>query len=134
MAPRPETADRHRKAVLWPVSVAGVTADGTRVISSTPIQLDVRWQTGETEALDPQGAPIAVDATVVVDQVITTGGIMWLGALLDLPGTANPLERWPTGDIMQVITFNESYDIKGRVPRRVVGLMRLSDTFPTTGT
>ena len=134
MSPNTTTSGRHQKAVLFPASVAGSTADGTRIVSATPAELDVRWETGKAEALDPQGVPIAVDALVVVDRTITIGGIMWEGALSDLPGTASPIDRWPTSDIMQVITYNKTPDVKGRKFRHVVGLMRLSDTMPTTGT
>ncbi len=114
-----ETSSRRQQAVLW-------TANGTdnygELKVDASIQIEVRWETGQKEALDPQGNTVALDSTVIVDRVIPIGSIMWLGEKKDL---ADP----PVG-LRQVIDYSEVPDVKGREFRRVVSLMKHSDELP----
>lgn len=115
-----ETTARHQKAVLWAFNSYDNYGD---VKVDAAVQITVRWRTGQKEALDADGNTIALDSTVVVDQVIAVGSIMWLGALKDLPDT-------PT-NLRQVVDYKGIPDIKGRNFRRVVSLMKYSNELPT---
>lgn len=119
-----ETAFRCQTAVLW-------EADGYDDYGSpkvlAPVELNVRWEEVQTEALDAKGNTIAIDAVVVVDRVIAEGSIMWQGKLDDIPGTTGI----PTdGNLKQVIKYSDIPDIKARYCRRLVYLMRWSDVLP----
>lgn len=116
--PAPETNARHQKAVLWPFT--GVNNHGAPTVGD-PEQIIVRWVHSKRETLDPQGNTIALDATVIVDEDIAIGSEMWLGELEDWYGTGTAPDD---SEVMTVKTFNKTPDIKGRVFRRELGLMR----------
>lgn len=120
--PSPELSNRLQKAVLW--SFSGYDAYGQPAVSSTPIELHVRVQDGESEAQDPQGNTHTIDGTVVVDRIIELGSILWIGALADLPMDGSPM------DLLHVKTFNGTPDLKNRVSQRMVGIMRYKGTLP----
>jgi hypothetical protein len=120
--PAPELNGRHQKAVLW--EKVGLDNYGNPTLDASPVEIVVRWEEGRSESIDDNGNPIGVDAQVIVAQEIPVGSIMWRGALANLP---NP----PTG-LKQVISYNETPDIKGRVTFRKVSLVRYSETLPTT--
>ena len=125
--PAPEIFHRHQKAVLW--AFDHYDDDGQPVVSSTAVEIDVRWEKTRREVVGPQGVPIATDATVAVDQDIAIGSLMWEGSINDIPGTSEV----PESDLYQVINFQKVPDIKNRYIRRVVTLMRFNDTLPTSG-
>ncbi len=127
--PAQELSHRFQDAVLWPragydnygqATVHGavdlVAAEGT----------GVRWVTTNAEALDPQGNTITLDAKAIVDRRIDIGSLMFLGAYDELCGTGEGNEG-----LMQVKTYQEAQDVKGRVVAKEVGLMRFRDSFPT---
>ena len=122
--PALESLDRKQKAAYWEAYTAANQLDnyGQRNVKS-PVELKVRWVEGQREMLDAQGNSIAVDATAVVDRVIPLGSILWLGALADVP---NPITQ-----LHEVISRENTPDIKGRNMRRTVGLKRFRDALPT---
>lgn len=123
-----ETAHRPQKALLW--SVQGVNDRGNPTVDrGNPTELDVWWATGRTEALDPQGNTVAIDAAVVVDRHVPVGSAMWLGSEAEWLGSGTGSAGEAT-EVMQVVTYNEAPDLKGRNYRRVVGLIRYGDSLP----
>lgn len=122
-----ETMDRYQVAVLWPKT--GTNRNGQPIVSPTPVQIRVRWDDQQAERLDPQGNTIRIDATVVVDREIEVGSIMYKGSISDFAGTGSDEE--PAG-LMLVKSYDETPDIKKRFKRRVVTLMRYTDSLPTS--
>ncbi len=119
--PSLETACLNQKAVLW--NATGFDRNGEPTIeSATGDEIDVRWETGQREAIDPNGNVIAVDEVVVVDRAITIGSVLFKGPEDDLAS--------PPVSLKQVVTYSETPDIKGRKFRRVVGLIRYSNELP----
>jgi hypothetical protein len=122
--PALETEGRLQKAVYW--AKTGHSADGEATIAA-PVELEVRWNNKQRVAINAQGTPVAVDAVVVVAQEIIVGSTMWLGELADWYGTGS------AGDdsgVMEVLTYNETPDLKKRNYRRTVGLVFYKDTLP----
>lgn len=117
--PSIETACLNQKAVLWAAN--GFDRDGEPKVDAAE-EIDVRWETGQREAIDPQGNVIAVDEVVVVDRAIIVGSVMFKGPEDDLAS--------PPTNLKQVVTYNETPDVKGRKFRRVVGLVRYSNELP----
>ncbi len=115
-----ETTELNQTAVLWPAN--GVDNYGEYKVDD-PVQINVRWEEGQREALDSNGNPIGVDALVVVDQVIAVGSIMWEGLLEDVAS--------PPVNLKQVVNFTAIPDLKGHEVRRTVLLIRYSNELPT---
>lgn len=113
-----ERTDRLQLAVLWPATSKS-NRYGTFVVGS-PVEIKVRWIDTQSQALDPQGNVITVDATAVVGIDIPIGSQMWLGSAASLPGTG----YMPEVGLMEVKTFNRTSDIKNRNRRRTVGMIR----------
>lgn len=116
-----EKMDRHQTAVLWPS--IGFDEYGQPDVGD-PIQIIVRWNTRRMETVDAKGNTIALDALVIVDRQIAIGSDMWLGALADWYGTGS---AGNDDEVMQVKTYEETLDIKGRSARHIVGLMYKGD-------
>lgn len=119
-----ERTDRREKALLWAAN--GVNTHGQVTVASTPSEIVVRWATKRRTVVDAKGNAIGVDATVVVNQEIEIGSIIWLGSLDDAAGST------PTSDLMEVRTYDETPDIKNRHRRREVTVARYNDTLPTS--
>lgn len=122
--PTPEVAYLRQKAVLWP---ARFYDDYGQPKIDSSVEIKVRWITKRSETLDPQGNTVQLDATVVVDRDIAIGSTMWLGKLADWYGTGSGGDA---SEVMQVVTFAKTPDLKGRAIRREVGLMRFRDSLP----
>ena len=118
--PSPEESDRRQKAVLW--AAEGHDNSGNPKVNAA-IEIDVRWQTKKSEAIDANGNPVASNATVAVDRVIAIESIMWLGALGAVAS--------PPVNLMKVIDYAEVPDVKARKFRRVVLLAKYSNELPT---
>jgi len=114
-----ETDDLCQEAVLWVAN--GVDNSGEYKVDAA-VEINVRWETSGKEGVDALGNEIIVDSLVVVDQMIPTGSIMWLGELDDLPDTLVDLRR--------VASYTEVPDIKGQEIRRTVALTRYHDELP----
>ena len=124
--PQLETDCLFNKAVLWMADANVFDGYGEHKVTASKVQLSVRWEERNTEAIDPNGNTIAVDALVVVDRAITIGSIMWQGCIIDVAAT--PV------NLYEVVTRNDVPDIKNRNTRRVVGLKRYSNELPATTT
>lgn len=120
-----ETDLRYQKAVLW--SASGYDDYG-QVKVSAPVEIGVRWTNKRSEALDPQGNTIAVDASVVVGfSDIPIGSKLWLGSLSSWYGTGSGGQD---DEVMEVVTSSKGRDIKNRGIRRTLGLKKFQDSSP----
>ena len=117
--PAIEQSDRHQKAVLWPAN--GYDNNGRPTVGS-PKEIRVRWLTNQTRVQDAQGNTISIDGTAIVDLKIAVGSQMWLGELEDWLGVGS---GGTDNEMMEVKTYADTPDIKGRFTMRTVGLMRL---------
>jgi hypothetical protein len=117
--PSIETACRFQKAVLYVAN--GFAADGEETVAAG-VSIDVRVEIGKREALDATGNVIAVDMVLVVDRAIPIGSIVWIGNINNIAS--------PPVDLLEVKTYREVPDVKGRNFRRVIDLMRHSNTLP----
>lgn len=117
--PAQEQAFLPHKAVLW----AWFSTDqfGQPVVSSTPVEIDVRWTTKRTTAYAPDGSPVTLDATAVVDRFVAIGSEMWLGELASWYGTGSAGDD---SEVCVVRTYSETADLKGREVTYTVGLMK----------
>lgn len=123
--PPVEEMDRNDEAVLWPL--VGYSRRVEPVLG-VPRQIYVRWVGKQSRTLTPTGNTIALDATVVVDEDIPMGSILWKGAIEDLIGTGSFTS--PTDSLFQVKAVNSTDDLRGRFARRSCGLMRFSGRLP----
>lgn len=121
--PAPELDSRYQCAQLW--RAVGVD-EYSNVKVSPREELKVRWENKSIEITDPRGIPIRVDAYIHSICEIATDSIMWLGKFSDMP-----LETEDIPGLMQVVVYNYTPDIKGRVVRRTYGLIRFKDRLPT---
>lgn len=119
-----ETDDLDHKAVLW--ALAGYDRYGRPKVGA-PEEVDVRWTWRRSEALDPQGNTVSLDADVAVDRKIKPGSKMWKGELADWYGTGSAGDD---SELMEVVTYAEADDLKARETRRQVGLKRYQDKPP----
>lgn len=123
--PSIERRERFQKAVLWE-KTDGFDDYGRPRVSS-PVQIHVRWKYVRKQSVNKEGVPIAVDATVVVDRYIPEGSILWLGELIDWVGTgSNDNEN----QLMEVLTFHNTPDIRNRHTRRTVDLAFYKSVLP----
>jgi len=126
--PHIETLYLNQKALLW---AANGKDNYGEVKVDDKVQINVRWEKGDTEGLDALGNKITVNSLVVVDREIAVGSILWKGTMDDyLSG------EYGTGDdqsveLEQVVNYSETPDIKARSFRRVVFTVRYSKELPT---
>lgn len=120
-----ETTSLIHKAVLWK-STSRLTRDGRKKVEA-PIQIKCRWEKVRRQSINGAGAIVGTVATVVVDREAPDGSILWLGELDDWYGTGSGHDE---GELMEVVSYEEVSDIKGRNVRREVGLVRGNDTLP----
>jgi len=121
--PRLATNKLDQDAVLY-AAADGDTLNsvGERTLAAG-VDLSVRWEERQKEALDGQGNTITLDATAIVGQEILIGSLLWHGALADLPS--------PVTDLYKVVTRSTIPSIRGDQTRRVLGLQRYSDSLPS---
>lgn len=114
-------AGRWQKAVLW--NASGYNDYGElKVTSATGTELRVRWEDKKSIIQDPLRGPIEIDAVVYVGQAIAVGSVMWKGQLNDYTGAE---QKW------EVVRYEETPDLRGRDPVRLVYLRRLSAELPS---
>jgi hypothetical protein len=127
--PALETSDLLQSAVLWPFS-GSYDPYGQPTVAA-PVAVEVRWVDKRMEALDPKGDTITVDGFAIVDRHVDVGSLMWLGCpdgLVTEEDVVPPKHNW--GSLVQVKTYNNTPDVRGREQRRKVGLMRWKDELP----
>ena len=122
-----ETMDRPQTAVLWPY--ASTNELGQPVVGSPIQDILVQWDDDSAEVKDKQGNVITVDATCFADRVIAIGSIMRYGSYSDWQGTGSGAT--PTG-LMEVVSEDVCFDLKGRNRVFFYGLMRWNDVLPTS--
>lgn len=120
-----ETMDLTESAVLW--GFAGSNGYGEPTVAA-PVEIPARWVYKQREVTGPNGDPQAIDAQLVVKQDVDVGSIVWEGTLDDLPGTGT--DYTPTSGILEVVSIDRAKDIKGRVVRRTLNLVRYTDSLP----
>jgi hypothetical protein len=118
--PAPERDHRHQKTVLW----SFVTTDKNgQPLVAPPRQLnETGWMTGIRESIDQSANPIAISATVDVNEEIPIFSIMRLGALTDVPS--------PPNNLHQVVDIKITPDVKGREIKYTVMLSRWQKPLP----
>lgn len=121
--PPVETVDFLHYAVLW--RRTGQNRFGKPIIA-VPSQIRCRWIESTQEKVDAQGNTITISGQVYVNTDIPIGSLMWKGKLLDLLGT----DQHPSGNVMQVISFSSTPDLKGRNHRKMATIARYMDTLP----
>ena len=125
--PPPETFHRHQRMLMWEKVRNNRYGDP---IVTDPIELMVRWEDGQKDMRKPDGTYVTVDATVVVDRAVPVGSNVWLApnklysALEQYLGSGSGNEDH---DMMQVVIYDYTPDIKNRVTRRVLGVARFKE-------
>lgn len=120
--PQPERSYRRQDAVLWEAS-GNVDSYGVPLLEA-PVDIKVRWNKVRAQARDQAGNPTNIDATVVVDRVVPVGSRMWLGTHEDFLGTGS---SGGTTEVMEVVRYEETPDVKARASRKMVYLARYKD-------
>ena len=115
-----ETMSRRQKATLWAAGTESTSIGRKKVLPS--VEISVRWEDKEQDALNAEGETIRVDSLVVVDRDVAVGSLMWLGEKADWTTSA--------GNLREVLSFSKVPNIKGTRFRRTVGLIRYSDDLP----
>ncbi len=115
------------KAVLW--KRVGTDKNSRPIVSSTPEEIECRWDGRSRIVYNAQGEPIAVDATAVVDREIAEGSALVRGKIDDLPGTG----QTPVRNVMEVASYDFTDDLRGMETHREIGMVRSADTLPRTG-
>lgn len=115
-----ETTGRKQKATLWAAGTESTSIGQKKVLAA--VEIDVRWEEKQQDALNEQGETIRVDALVVVGQDIAVGSLMWLGELADWSAA--------TGNLKEVVAFSKIPSLKGTRFRRTVSLVRYSESLP----
>ncbi len=122
-----ETMDRHQTAVLW--NKVGDDSYG-EPLHGDPEEIQVRWTYKRTQIVDAKGNSVGIDAQAVVNQEIIAGSQMYLGSLSFWTGTGSADEDV---EVMEVVAYNYTSDIKNRNVRRTVMLRRFRASLPDAG-
>jgi hypothetical protein len=117
--PAIEGQSRYQKAVLWAIAAED---DYGKPKVLVPREILVRWNDKLAEGNNPLEEVVGYDATAVVNEDIAIGSILWLGEVVHLPSTLT--------NLMKVVSFNSTPDIKNRCRMRTIGMVRFMDTLP----
>lgn len=123
--PALEVSDLKQKAVLWVRT--GYDNFGQPTVSNKPVEIRCRWTWTHREIVDPQGNTIAIDANVAVAQDIPENSHLWLGTLKEWNALHSGASQ-PDQNLCEVKVVKKTPDVKGRVRRRELSLMRLHDS------
>jgi len=115
-----ETIGLLQKIVLFRAN--GTDRNGFDTVSAGE-ELSARLVTGLNDSFEQDGKTISVNGTLVLNQAVPIGSIVWEGALADLPAE-------PT-DLLVVVALNKTPDIKNRNTRYDASLSKFSDQLPT---
>lgn len=125
--PPPAYAHLKQTALLWEKSGSDEYNE-PRV--GPPEEVRCRWENRQTVMRSPAGEPMTVDATVVMVDDVELGSIMFEGGFDDVPGTGTGTANVPEDGLMEIVTFETMYDLRGVVLSRRYGLVFFRDTFP----
>ncbi len=124
--PAMEQSGRYQAAVLWPKAGQDRYSEPLR---GAAVELRVRWNTTRREVIDSAGNRISLDAEVVLDRLVTVGSLFWLGTLQEFNATGSADNGV---EIMEVVSYEETFDDKGRASEKVAGLKRFRATLPAS--
>ncbi len=99
-----------------------------------PTEIRTRWSDKAEEALDAQSNQIRVDVTAIVVVDANPGDIIWIAP----DPSYSALEQWygtgsgvgATQILHQVVIFDNEWDLKGRVVRKMLKLIRWRSDLP----
>ena len=115
-----ETACLKQDAVLW-VS-AGKDNDGEPTVSAATA-IKIRWEDGQGEIQNGQGAVVAYDATAYVSSALAFESVLYLGTVDAFTDDTDP-------ELYRVVGRTAIPDVKGNNFRRSVALARSGGTLP----
>lgn len=122
--PAPEVAHLNQWSILWSPGAADRYGLPTR---GEPEEIRVRWMAGQRVADGPDGGTIVLDALADVDRVIAQDSLMWLGTIEEW----NEAGSGPgDSELMRVVRYRATPDVKGRAMRRTVDLQRFRQALP----
>lgn len=119
-----ESVDLWQDAVYWPPGAPDRYNEPTR---GSPVQIEVRWVWQDRKTTNAQGEEIETSATVITDREIPIGSFMVLGTLSDWLGTGS---AGADDALMEVVTEQQTPDLKARNTRYQYGLSWFRDTPP----
>lgn len=120
--PAVEVSGLDQKAALWVKSGSDDHGDPT---VSAGIEIDVRWERRTFEAITSDATPVAITGVIMVDRAIAENSIMRLGTLVSVPD--------PPTYLVEVVSYDEVWDVKGRECQRTVTVRKWKDALPTIG-
>jgi hypothetical protein len=129
--PSLETIDLYDVAVLWARNGRDNRYGEPDV--DAPVEIQCRWIQSRREVMGPDNTPIALDATVIVRQLVPIGSLMLLGTLNDWYGTGTGTGSGSSDEaieLMQVETHSITPDLRHRSTRREMGLVKFRGTLP----
>jgi hypothetical protein len=112
-----ETLDRHQTATLWPLT--GLVDNFGERAHGTPREIEVRWVWARNSNRQAQSNAVAHDATVITEEELTVGSLLWLGTLdewYSSSGSVGTAVEGATG-LMHVISSTKTTDLKHRFTR-----------------
>jgi hypothetical protein len=113
--PEQEVSHLYQRAVLWPAT--GIPCRDGQPQQGAPVEIACRWNNTQRNVTLPNGTTIAIDATIVVAQVVPDDSLMALGTLEDWQGTGS---AEPDSDLCIVKTLAETPDFRGRAVQRTL--------------
>ena len=122
-----ETVDFHDSVVLWPKN--GYDRHGQPKIGALE-ETFVQWDYCQKEMADPNGNKVIVESTAVVSKRITVGSILWKGSEDQWYGAEGSGTWTDDRELMEVITYEEIQDTKGRNILRTIGMNKYRNTLP----
>lgn len=118
-----EVQELNQWAVYWPAP--SYDNYGEPVVGD-PDEIQVRWVGKLAGGQDPAGNKVGSTATVVLDRPILVGSLLWKGRMSDMPD----LTFLPKSNVMVVVGYGETADIRGRALRRTVQVSRFASKLP----
>jgi hypothetical protein len=115
-----EVSGLDQKAALW-VS-RNISDDHGEPTVSAGVEINVRWEKKTYEAITSDATPVAITGVIHVDRVIPEDSIMRLGTLASVPS--------PPDYLVQVVSYDEVPDVKGREYQRTVTVRKWKDDLP----
>lgn len=117
--PAVEIRGLKQKAVLW--RIAGYSSDGNPTVYN-PEEINTRWEDGDSQILGKDGSPISINASIMVEEEIDVGSLLWKGTLASLPASPSP--------IVEVMGLEIVPDVKIRKYQRTLSCSRYGKPLP----